>query len=64
MLMLSQLQEKEGIDAVIVDTVLAIRKELTNNQDAVELEKAARNIVERRNGLLETSGNGESVAEI
>lgn len=59
---LVKLQEKEGIDAVIVDSVLAIRKELTNNQDAVELEKAAQNIVERRNGLGDAAG--ESVAGI
>ncbi len=55
MLTAVKLQVKEGIDAVIVDNVLAIRKGLTgsdNNSAAKELIPTANGSIKSSNGVL------------
>jgi len=50
-LTLAQRQVKEGIDAVIVDSVLAIRKGLTKDEGIMGLEKAIETIVDDQGEL-------------
>lgn len=48
---MAQRQVKEGIDAVIVDSVLAIRKGLTKDEGIMGLEKAIETIVDDQGEL-------------